>query len=159
MMEKEITENLIEIMKAYLKGEVIEERVVILGNRTSSWSIHVGNDWNTAKYEYRIKPKQQCHSFNNTEESIAVDKDTENNDNFEVKPVETYSVYIFKLTAILSLVKTVKETLHLSLIEARDLVYDAYKTSGRIKNLSKEAAHEIAVNINENGGRAYIKEE
>lgn len=86
-----------------------------------------------------------------------VDKDTENNDSFEVKPVETYNVYIFKLIAVLSLVKIVKETLHLSLIEARDLVYDAYKTSGCIKNLSKEAAHAIAVNINENGGRAYIK--
>ena len=67
-MEKEITENLIEIMKAYLKGEVIEERVVILGNRTSSWSIHVGNDWNTAKYEYRIKPKPQYRPFNDIEE-------------------------------------------------------------------------------------------
>lgn len=62
-MEKEKTENLIKIMQAFLEGETVEERVVFLNNRTAGWVKHTGNDWNTTKYEYRIKPKSQYRPF------------------------------------------------------------------------------------------------
>lgn len=62
-MEKEKTENLIKIMQAFLEGETVEERVVLLDNRTAGWVKHTGNDWNTTKYEYRIKPKPQYRPF------------------------------------------------------------------------------------------------
>lgn len=67
-MDKEKTENLIKIMQAFLKGEVIEERVVILDNRTAGWITHTGNDWNTTKYEYRIKPKLHYRPFKSIDE-------------------------------------------------------------------------------------------
>lgn len=67
-MEKERTENLIKIMQAFLEGETIEERIVFLNNRTAGWVTHTGNDWNTTKYEYRIKPKPQYRSFKNGNE-------------------------------------------------------------------------------------------
>ena len=62
-MEKEKTENLIKIIQAFLEGETVEERVVLLNNRTAGWVKHTGNDWNTTKYEYRIKPKPQYRPF------------------------------------------------------------------------------------------------
>lgn len=62
-MEKEKTKNLIKIMQAFLEGETVEERVVFLNNRTAGWVKHTGNDWNTTKYEYRIKPKPQYRPF------------------------------------------------------------------------------------------------
>lgn len=62
-MEKEKTENLIKIMQAFLEGETVEERVVFLNDRTAGWVKHTGNDWNTIKYEYRIKPKSQYRPF------------------------------------------------------------------------------------------------
>ncbi len=66
-MDKEKTENLIKIMQAFLKGEVIEERVVILDNRTAGWITHTGDDWNTTKYEYRIKPTPPYYPFKSTD--------------------------------------------------------------------------------------------
>lgn len=67
-MEKEKTENLIKIMQAFLEGETVEERVVLLNNRTAGWIKHTGNDWNTTKYEYRIKPKPQYRPFKDKNE-------------------------------------------------------------------------------------------
>lgn len=67
-MEKEKTENLIKIMQAFLEGETVEERVVLLDNRTAGWVTHTGNDWNTTKYEYRIKPKPQYRPFKSADE-------------------------------------------------------------------------------------------
>lgn len=67
-MEKEKTENLIKIMQAFLEGETVEERVVFLNNRTAGWVKHTGNDWNTTKYEYRIKPKSQYRPFKDRNE-------------------------------------------------------------------------------------------
>lgn len=67
-MEKEKTENLIKIMQAFLEGETVEERVVLLNNRTAGWVKHTGNDWNTTKYEYRIKPKPQYRPFKDQNE-------------------------------------------------------------------------------------------
>lgn len=45
--------------------------------------------------------------------------------------------------------KVIKEVLCLDLKEAKNLVDDILKTTGYIKNLSKEVAHKLAVNINE----------
>lgn len=67
-MEKETTENLIKIMQAFLEGETVEERIVLLDNRTAGWVTHTGNDWNTTKYEYRIKPKPQYRPFKDADE-------------------------------------------------------------------------------------------
>lgn len=141
-MEKEKTENLIKIMQAFLEGETVEERVVLLDNRTAGWVTHTGNDWNTTKYEYRIKPKPQYRPFK-----------------VGIEPTETYSVYVFLPINRSLLVKITKEVLCLDLKEAKNLADNVCKTTGSIKNLSKKVAHELAVNINEHGGRAYIKEE
>ena len=67
-MKKETTENLIKVMQAFLKGEAVEQRAVISDNHASGWFTHTGNDWNTTKYEYRIKPKPQYRPFNDIEE-------------------------------------------------------------------------------------------
>lgn len=77
----------------------------------------------------------------------------------EVEEVVTYSVQIRKLNVTLSLVKTVKEELHLSLREAKDLVDNVRETNSHIDNLSKEAAEKIAANINEWKGDAIIIEQ
>ena len=45
------------------------------------------------------------------------------NEELEVKIIETYSVQIRKLRAVLPLVKTVKDALHISLKEAKDMGY------------------------------------
>ena len=79
----------------------------------------------------------------------------EDND-LEVKIIETYSVQIRKLSAVLPLVKTVKDALHISLKEAKDIVDKARTTNGRIDNLSKEAAEKMAANINYWKGEAII---
>ena len=73
-----------------------------------------------------------------------------------VKITETYSVQIRKLRAVLPLVKTVKDALHISLKEAKDIVDKARTTNGRIDNLSKEAAEKMAANINYWKGEAII---
>lgn len=65
-----------------------------------------------------------------------------------VKTIETYSVQILKLSAVLPLVKTVKE--------AKDIVDKARITNGRIDNLSKEVAEKMAANINYWKGEAII---
>ena len=75
------------------------------------------------------------------------------------EPSETYSLYVFLPTNRPLLVKIIKEVLCLDLKEAKNLADNVCKTTGSIKNLSKKAAHELAVNINEHGGRAYIKNE
>lgn len=72
---------------------------------------------------------------------------------------ESYSVYVFLPTNRSLLVKIIKEVLCLDLKEAKDLADNVCKTTGSIKNLSKKVANELAININEHGGRAYIKEE
>lgn len=72
---------------------------------------------------------------------------------------ETYSLYVFLPTNRSLLVKIIKEVLCLDLKEAKNLADNVCKTTGSIKNLSKKTAHELAVNINEHGGRAYIKKE
>ena len=67
-MDKERTKDLIKVMKAFLEGETVEQRAVISGNYQSGWFIHSGDDWNTNKFEYRIKPKPQYRPFRNQEE-------------------------------------------------------------------------------------------
>lgn len=67
-MDKERTKDLIKIMKAFLEGETVEQRAVISDNYQSSWFTHSGDDWNTNKFEYRIKPKPQYRPFKNQEE-------------------------------------------------------------------------------------------
>lgn len=74
-----------------------------------------------------------------------------------VKTIETYSVQIRKLRAVLPLVKTVKDALHISLKKAKDIVDKARTTNGRIHNLSKEAAEKIVAEIKVCGGKAYIE--
>lgn len=73
-----------------------------------------------------------------------------------VKITETYSVQIRKLRVVLPLVKTVKDALHISLKEAKNIVDKARTTNGRIDNLSKEAAEKMAANINYWKGEAII---
>lgn len=67
-MDKEKTKDLIKIMQAFLEGEVIEQRAVISDNYQSSWFAHIGDDWNTNKFEYRIKPKPQYRPFKDADE-------------------------------------------------------------------------------------------
>ena len=62
-----------------------------------------------------------------------------------------------ELGALLQLVKAIKETLHLNLKEAKDIADKALRTTGRIDNLSKEAADKIAANINKYGGKAFVE--
>lgn len=69
----------------------------------------------------------------------------------------TYTVHIDKMSAILSWVKIVKETLHISLREAKDIVDKAREETYCIYNLSEKAAKEIAAKINECGGKAFIE--
>lgn len=81
----------------------------------------------------------------------------EDND-LEIKTVKTYTVHVCELVAPLSIVRTVKETLQLSLVESKHIVDDAWKRTGKIENLSKEAADKIASDINTYGGDAFVKE-
>lgn len=67
-MDKEKTKDLIKIMQAFLEGKVIEQRAVISDNYQSGWFTHSGDDWNTNKFEYRIKPKPQYRPFKDREE-------------------------------------------------------------------------------------------
>ena len=67
-MDKEKTKDLIKIMQAFLEGEVIEQRAVISDNYQSGWFTHSGDNWNTNKFEYRIKPKPQYRPFKDREE-------------------------------------------------------------------------------------------
>lgn len=76
----------------------------------------------------------------------------------KIKTVKTYTVYVCKLVAPLSAVKTVKETLQLPLLESKHIVDNAWKGTGKIENLSKEAADKIASDINTYGGDAFVKE-
>ena len=69
-MDKEKTKDLIKIMQAFLEGEVIEQRAVISDNYQSGWFTHSGDDWNTNKFEYRIKPKPQYRPFKNEKECL-----------------------------------------------------------------------------------------
>lgn len=55
-------------MKAFLEGETVEQRAVISDNYQSGWFTHTGDDWNTNKFEYRIKPKPQYRPFKDKEE-------------------------------------------------------------------------------------------
>lgn len=75
---------------------------------------------------------------------------------FGVKTTETYTIHICKLVAPLNVVKAVKETLHLDLKEAKNIVDKARKEPCRIDNLSKEAADKIAAEINVCGGEAFV---
>ena len=69
-MDKEKTKDLIKIMQACLEGEVIEKRAVISDNYQSGWFTHRGDEWNTNKFEYRIKPKPQYRPFKNEKECL-----------------------------------------------------------------------------------------
>lgn len=69
-MNKEKTKDLIKIMQAFLEGEVIEKRAVISDNYQSGWFTHSGDEWNTNKFEYRIKPKPQYRPFKNEKECL-----------------------------------------------------------------------------------------
>lgn len=69
----------------------------------------------------------------------------------------TYTVHIDKMSAILSWIKVVKETLHISLREAKDIVDKAREETHCIYNLSEKAAKEIAAKINECGGEAFVE--
>lgn len=79
-------------------------------------------------------------------------------DNLEMKTVKTYTVHVCKLEAPLSVVRTIKETLRLSLLESKHIVDNAWKGTGKIENLSREAADKIASDINTYGGDAFVKE-
>mgnify|MGYP006951587341 CR=1 FL=1 len=70
-MDKEKTKDLIKIMQAFLEGEVIEQRAIVSDNYQSSWFTHSGDDWNTNKFEYRIKPKPQYRPFKDIDECWA----------------------------------------------------------------------------------------
>ena len=76
---------------------------------------------------------------------------------FGVKTTETYTIHLCKLVAPLNVVKAVKETLHLDLKEAKNIVDKARKEPCRIDNLSKEAADKIAAEINVCGGEAFVE--
>lgn len=199
-MEKEKTENLIKIMQAFLKGEVVEQRALFSEIHSPSWFKHVGNDWNTIEYEYRIKPRPQYRPFNDIEEcwqemqkhqplgwvkihgiyyninevdgidkklyigtyyytleSAYADITFADGKPFGVKTTETYTIHLCKLVAPLNVVKAVKETLHLDLKEAKNIVNKARKEPCRIDNLSKEAADKIAAEINVCGGEAFVE--
>lgn len=199
-MKKETTENLIKVMQAFLKGEAVEQRAVISDNHASGWFTHTGNDWNTTKYEYRIKPEPQYRPFNDIEEcwqemqkhqplgwvkihgiyyninevdgidkklyigtyyytleSAYADITFADGKPFGVKTIETHTICVCKLVAPLTIVKAVKETLHLDLKEAKDIVDKARKETCRIDNLSKEAADKIAAEINACGGEAFVE--
>ena len=67
-MDKEKTKDLIKVMKAFLEGEEIERRSVIAKNYQSAWFLHIGDDWDTTKFEYRIKPKPQYRPFKDADE-------------------------------------------------------------------------------------------
>ena len=67
-MDKERTKDLIKVMKAFLEGETVEQRVVVSDNYQSGWFTHTGDEWNTNKFEYRIKPKPRYRPFRNQEE-------------------------------------------------------------------------------------------
>lgn len=95
------------------------------------------------------------YAFNNYQFVDGSKFGVEDND-LGVKITETYSVQIRKLRAVLPLVKTVKDALHISLKEAKDIVDKARTTNGRIDNLSKEAAEKMAANINYWKGEAII---
>ena len=95
------------------------------------------------------------YAFNNYQFIDGSKFGVEDND-LGVKIIETYSVQIRKLSAVLPLVKTVKDALHISLKEAKDIVDNARGTNGRIDNLSKEAAEKMAANINYWKGEAII---
>ena len=70
-MDKEKTKDLIKIMQAFLEGETVEQRAVISDNYQSGWFTHTGDDWNTNKFEYRIKPKPQYRPFKDVNECWA----------------------------------------------------------------------------------------
>lgn len=70
-MDKEKTKNLIKIMKAFLEGEVIEQKAIVSDNYRSDWFTHSSNDWDTTEYMYRIKPKPQYRPFKDREECWA----------------------------------------------------------------------------------------
>ena len=204
-MEKEKTENLIKIMQAFLEGETVEERVVFLNNHTAGWVKHTGNDWNTTKYEYRIKPKPQYRSFKDGNEcweemqkhqpfgwvkisncyNHITEVNNENlfinggyfnlesaykniafadgsvfgvkNDDPEVKTTKTYTVYVDEVFAPIPFIKTIKETLHLDLKEAKNIANKARKETHRIDNLSKKEAEKIVAEINTYGGKAFVE--
>ena len=206
-MKKETTENLIKVMQAFLKGEAVEQRAVISDNHASGWFTHTGNDWNTAKYEYRIKPKPQYRPFNDIEECWqemqkhqplgwvkihgiyyninevdGIDKKLYigtyyytlesayaditfadgkpfgvKNDDLEVKTTETYTVHVDEVFALISFIKTIKETLHLDLKEAKNIADKARKETHRIDNLSKEEAEKIVAEIKVCGGKASVE--
>lgn len=67
-MDKEKTKDLIKIMQASLEGEVVECRSL---NQSSGWFAHSGDEWNTFKFEYRIKPKPQYRPFKDIDECWA----------------------------------------------------------------------------------------
>lgn len=69
-MDKEKTKDLIKIMQAFLEGEVIECKLRS-ENPLSKWFTHSGDNWNTNKFEYRIKPKPQYRPFKDREECWA----------------------------------------------------------------------------------------
>lgn len=68
-MDKEKTKDLIKIMQASLEGEVIEYRCKDSENPLS-WLTHSGIDWDTYRFEYRIKPKSQYRPFKNEKECL-----------------------------------------------------------------------------------------
>ena len=70
-MDKEKTKDLIKILQAFFEGETVEQRAVISDNYQSSWFTHTGDDWNTNKFEYRIKPKPQYRPFKDIDECWA----------------------------------------------------------------------------------------
>ena len=67
-MGKEITENLIKVMQAFLKGETVESKLKESKDLPSNWFIHNVDYWNTDEYVYRIKPKSQYRPFKDKNE-------------------------------------------------------------------------------------------
>lgn len=75
---------------------------------------------------------------------------------FGVKDV-TYTVHIDEVFALISFIKTIKETLHLDLKEAKNIADKARKETHRIDNLSKKEAEKIVAEINICGGKAFVE--
>lgn len=152
-MEKEKTENLIKIMQAFLEGKTVEERVVFLNNRTAGWVKHTGNDWNTTKYEYRIKPKPQYRPFKDKNECWE-----------EMQKHQPFGwVKLYDCYNLITEVDIYNEKLfidggYFDFKSAYKNITFADGTPFGIKdNIPKKAAEKIVAEINECGGKAFIE--
>ena len=76
----------------------------------------------------------------------------------ETKTTKIYTVHVNKVFAPIDFIKTIKETLHLNLKEAKNIADETRKETHCIDNLSKEEAEKIAKEVNACGGDAFVEE-